>query len=117
KAANIPAMDFWQEFHGPNAGYILDLYDRYRQDPSSVDAATRAAFDQWQPPEDGTRPAPVAATSALETEKVMGAVNLATAIREYGHLAARIDPLDLANPPGDPSLYPSAHGITDADLR
>ena len=110
-------MDFWQEFHGPNAGYILDLYDRYRQDPSSVDAATRAAFDQWQPPEDGTRPAPVAATSALETEKVMGAVNLATAIREYGHLAAKIDPLDLANPPGDPSLYPSAHGITDADLR
>src|SRR5690606_13706422 len=31
--------------------------------------------------------------------------------------AAKIDPLDLANPPGDPSLYPSAHGITDADLR
>ena len=47
----------------------------------------------------------------------MAVVNLATAIREYGHLAARIDPLGLANPPGDPDLHPAAHGLTDDDLR
>ena len=43
--------------------------------------------------------------------------NLANAIREYGHLAAAIDPLGLADPPGDPALHPSAHGLSDADLR
>ena len=117
KPVNIFAMDFWREFHGPNAGYVLDLYDRYKNDPASVDATIRAAFDQWPPPADDTGIAPCTQASGLETEKVMGAVNLATAIREYGHLAARIDPLDLANPPGDPSLHPSAHGVTDDELR
>uniref|UniRef100_UPI0035B2E740 2-oxoglutarate dehydrogenase E1 component n=1 Tax=Promineifilum sp. TaxID=2664178 RepID=UPI0035B2E740 len=114
-------MDLWREFHGPNAGYVLDLYERYRQDPRSVDDATRVIFDGWRPvdaeqaaPE--TRPAPDSAPRPA-VEKIMGAVNLATAIREDGHLAARIDPLDLANPPGDPALHPSAHNITDDDLR
>ena len=22
--------DFWRRFHGPNAGYVLDLYERFR---------------------------------------------------------------------------------------
>lgn len=34
-----------QTFYGPNAGYVLELYERYRQNPASVDAATRAIFD------------------------------------------------------------------------
>ena len=110
-------MDFWHEFHGPNAGYILELYERYRANPDSVDAATRDAFDGWRPPVEPDGHIEPARTVAAETDKVMGVVNLATAIREYGHLAARIDPLGLANPPGDPSLHPSAHGITDADLH
>jgi len=114
-------MDLWQEFRGPNAGYVLDLYERFRNDPSSVDPATRALFERWSP--DGALPSPgqatigPAAATGPATEKVMGAVNLATAIREYGHLAAHIDPLDLANPPGDPALHPAAHGITDDDLH
>ena len=33
-------------FHGPNAGYVLDLYDRYLQDPTSVDPDTRATLDR-----------------------------------------------------------------------
>lgn len=107
-------MDFWQEFHGPNAGYVLELYDRYRADPASVEPDIRAAFERWSPPVDGLTPAPVIAGPAAD--KVMGAVNLANAIREYGHLAAKIDPLGLANPPGDPALHPSAHGLSDADL-
>ena len=37
-------MDDWRDFHGPNAGHILELYDRFRQNPESVDAATRAYF-------------------------------------------------------------------------
>ncbi|MDP9373033.1 MAG: hypothetical protein M3Q65_11415, partial [Chloroflexota bacterium] len=38
--------DRWQAFYGPNAGYALELYERYQQDPNSVDAATRAVFDR-----------------------------------------------------------------------
>lgn len=110
-------MDLWQEFHGPNAGYVLDLYERFCEDPTSVAPATRAFFERWSP--DGAAPQPerAAALAGPATDRVMGAVNLATAIREYGHLAARIDPLGLANPPGDPALHPSSHGISEDDLR
>ncbi|HRO92061.1 MAG TPA: 2-oxoglutarate dehydrogenase E1 component, partial [Promineifilum sp.] len=109
-------MDLWHEFHGPNAGYILELYDRYRRDPQSVDPATRAAFEKWQPPDITNGHVAAIQANTPEADKVMGAVNLATTIREYGHLAARIDPLGMSNPPGDPGLHPNAHGIDDADL-
>lgn len=115
-------MDLWQEFHGPNAAYILDLYERFRQDPTSVDPGAQALFQQWQP--NGDRPGRAATERrseasgvSISADKVMAVVNLATAIREYGHLAARIDPLGLANPPGDPALHTSAHALTDDDLR
>jgi 2-oxoglutarate dehydrogenase E1 component len=111
-------MNLWQDFHGPNAGYILELYERYRHDPDSVDAATRAYFEQWPPavaePPVAPRDRPAAPTPAVE--KIMGAVNLAQAIREYGHLAAQLDPLGTP-PPGDPSLSLAAHGLTEADLQ
>ena len=43
-------MSDWGEFGGVNQAYVLELYDRFRQDPSSVDAATRAAFERSGPP-------------------------------------------------------------------
>ena len=112
-------MDIWQEFHGPNAAYVLDLYERYQQDPHTVDEQTRQFFSQWTPPpEKRTTAVPdqVAAPSANAVQ-IMGAVNLARAIRDYGHLAARIDPLGLYNPPGDPALNASTYDISEADLR
>ena len=27
-------MTIWDDFHGPNAGYVLDLYERYQQTPT-----------------------------------------------------------------------------------
>ncbi len=110
-------MDLWHEFHGPNAGYVLELYDRFRANPNSVDPATRAAFERWQPPAEGQPAVPSGEIIVPEADKVMATVNLATTIREYGHLAAHIDPLGLADPPGDPALHPSDHGLTEADLR
>jgi 2-oxoglutarate dehydrogenase E1 component len=107
------ATDVWRDIHGLNAGYVVELYERYQQDPNAVDPATRAYFERWTPPVDGM----AASTYALHAvEKVMGVVNLAQAIREYGHLAAQLDPLG-SPPPGDPSLDPAAHGLSEEDLR
>jgi len=108
-------MDNWREFHGPNAGYVLELYERYQRDPDAIDAATRRFFEEWTPPVDGRIPAEV----SLKTDqigKVVGAVNLVQAIREFGFRAARLDPLGSA-PPGDPALSLEAHGLTVADLQ
>lgn len=107
-------MSLWRDFHGPNAGYILELYDHYRADPDSVDAATRAFFEGWTPPIDGAEPAIV--EPDLAVDEILGAVNLAQAIRSYGHLGARLDPLD-SPPPGDPELEPGTHGISAEILR
>ncbi len=99
--------------NGVNAAYLFDLYERYVADPSSVDEATRQYFADWQPSLED-QPAPSA--SAPDIAKIVGAVNYAQAIREYGHLGAQLDP--LGTPPiGDPSLDPATHGITDDDLK
>ena len=38
-----------EQFPGVNAGYVFELYDRYRQNPDSVDPATRKVFESWTP--------------------------------------------------------------------
>jgi 2-oxoglutarate dehydrogenase E1 component len=113
-------MSGWQEFTGLNRGYVLELYEKYRRDPSSVDPETRDLFDRWTPPavdEPAVAAVAAAAPSAAALEKVVGAVNLAESIRRYGHLAAQLDPLRGRPPIGDPSLLAETHGVTDDDLR
>jgi 2-oxoglutarate dehydrogenase E1 component len=123
-------MTLWQEFHGPNAGYILELYERYQQDPDAVDDETRRFFEQnghelyrlaqRDGVETATSAGSVQAASpadfALPFEKIMGAVNLAQAIRDYGHLDAQLDPLG-SDPPGEDALKLEYHKVTAADLR
>ncbi|NDJ55388.1 MAG: 2-oxoglutarate dehydrogenase E1 component [Chloroflexi bacterium] len=115
-------MSSQEEFHGPNVGYILELYERYRTSPESLDPDTRQFFQHWTPPElaPGSNGAAlvgeIAATSAVDTAKIVGAVSFAQAVRLFGHLGAHLDPLGSA-PIGDPELNPEAHGITWDDLR
>ncbi len=104
-------MDSWRDFQGPNQGYILELYDRYQKDPASVDPKTRAYFKQWTPPQDEQTAAP----AEHQIEEIVGAVNFAQAIREFGHLQARLDPLG-SEPRGDPALSLEAHGISEDTL-
>jgi len=112
-------------FHGPNAGYVLELYDRYQHDPASVDPATRAFFEQWTPPDDSSTATTLpidgvvavahGAEVPLDVAKIVGAARLIRYIRELGHLAAQIDPLG-SEPPGDPGLDPAIHSVTALDL-
>jgi len=116
-------------FHGPNAGYVLDLYDRYRQDPASVDPESRATFDRVDAaevaalaearPRTASSPIPVATTAPtgpiFDVSAVVGAASLAQAIRDYGHLDVQLDPLDTP-PHGAPELHPTFYGLTDAQL-
>lgn len=136
-------------FYGPNAGYVIELYERYRVDPASVDPAARALFSRWAPP--GTAPPPASpASNQAVSQRESGAAaddrstattgdrppvpetitrqefeawlrtagalsRLINGIREYGHLAARLDPLGQ-EPPGDPELDPATHAIQVSDL-
>ncbi len=75
-------MNKWDEFFGPNAGYALELYERYQQDPASLDASSRAFFDRNPPPPEVLARTPEARFgSGPDPAKVAAAFNLAQAIR------------------------------------
>lgn len=114
-----------ESFYGPNAGYVIELYERYKQDPASVDAASRAMFAAWsagasqdlpsgsqqRPPEqelERLRP-------AQDIAQIVAVSALAHAIRERGHLDAHLDPLG-SEPVGDPALATEAQGLREEDL-
>lgn len=103
-------------FTALNAGYVAELYERYRRDPLSVDPATRAIFQEWSPEEQVTAqpPAPAAVEGFL-LEKAIQAVKYASAIRSFGHLAASIYPVG-GRPLGDPALNLETYGLAESDL-
>ena len=107
-------------FYGPNAGYVLELYDRYAEDASSVDPEWQQFFASFDPgmleaAVTESRGAP-ATMAAPDLQKVIGAVQFATGIREYGHLAVQTDPLG-GPPPGAPEVEMATYGITEDDLK
>ncbi|HEY0997374.1 MAG TPA: 2-oxoglutarate dehydrogenase E1 component [Gemmatimonadaceae bacterium] len=99
-----------------NDGYIAELYEQFRRDPSSLDEGWRQFF-RFAESLGGV--AGGGATGVADGELLRtaaGAASLVAAIREHGHLAVPLDPLG-SNPPGAPELTPEFHGITEADLH
>jgi 2-oxoglutarate dehydrogenase E1 component len=100
------------EFYGPNLAYILELYDQYRKDPTTVDEATRKLFENWSPSEPKTGP-----TTTGNLLLLTGAANLAQAVRVYGYLSANLNPLQSAPLPANvPILTPEFHQLKEEDL-
>ena len=99
-----------RQFHGPNAGYVLDLYERFTRDPESVDPGWRAYFADFAPDLPASQ-APGGSTGE-DVERALGARALADAIRARGHSAARINPLAPPADP-DPALRPEYHGAQE----
>jgi 2-oxoglutarate dehydrogenase E1 component len=131
---------------GGNAAFIEDLYERWLADPGAVDAEWRSYFDGIRDKADNdvghsgaiarieaaqrngaTRPG---TTDGVQSQKQAGVLKLVTAYRARGHLAATLDPLDLAHTfgaeelatigllprPGAPDLELEFHGLSPADL-
>jgi 2-oxoglutarate dehydrogenase E1 component len=103
-------MNLEREFHGANLAYMLELQERYKKDPNSVDEATRKFFEQWEMDESAAAPL---AVSNLQT--VISTANVAQAIRAQGYLAADLNPLFKLT--GDPSLTLEYHNLREDDLR
>ena len=100
------------EFHGPNLGYILELYERYQENPNAVDEATRQLFAKWSPAD-----APSSRITGQNLLSLTGVANLAQAIRVYGYLSANLDPLEDAPAQVSNSLLtPEFHQIKAEDL-
>lgn len=103
-----------QAFYGPNLGYIIELYEQYVDDPTSVDAETRRYFDEFGAPE-AVQSTPVA-SEGFDLEKVVAATRLVNDIRALGHKAADIYP--LKDHPREHELFELQHyQLTEVDLE
>ena len=84
------------QFPGVNAGYVLELYEKYRQNPESVDPATRRIFEGWTPTESaapaGTPAAPVETLQAVSRHRQSRRVNPPLRPSCGAHRSARIHP-------------------------
>src|SRR6185437_15863708 len=122
---------------GANATYLAELYARYEEDPASLDPGWRAFFSSlddhrddiiagsrgpsWAP-SNGTALAPAAPRGALSqrealvaVQDTLGARQLIRAYRTRGHLAAKLDPLELVTRREHPELKPKTYGFTKTD--
>ncbi|KXG08878.1 2-oxoglutarate dehydrogenase E1 component [Anoxybacillus sp. P3H1B] len=114
----------WEKFHGPNLGYVMEMYEQYVQDPNLVDEELRSLFDRWGPPEladagryDNQKSITVdfyVSPSALE--KCVQAVKLAEHIRVFGHLDGKINPLETEEQRSKAQIDLQKFGLTKKDL-
>jgi 2-oxoglutarate dehydrogenase E1 component (EC 1.2.4.2) len=90
----------WGKFYGPNLGYVVEQYERYAKDPSSVDPELARLFERWGAPygsviregdKSGFQPG---LENGAELQKIFAAYRLAEEIRMHGHRFADLDPLD-----------------------
>lgn len=107
--------DSWHDLTDFNRGYAEELYGRYLEDPSQLDASTRQWFESHgAPPVDETStdstsasshanlsPAsaassiPVPGITSAEMKKIKAAQQWVRNIRDYGHLIAAVNPIQV----------------------
>ena len=90
-----PGTNIWQQFYGPNLGYVEEQYELYKEDPEAVDPSLRELFDRHGAPKwlDQSEPhegASAGGISTAEVKKVTSALKYIAAIRRHGHLDADI---------------------------
>ncbi|MFP4280014.1 MAG: 2-oxoglutarate dehydrogenase E1 component [Halochromatium sp.] len=124
-------------YHGSNAAFIEDLYERFLKDPDSIDLAWRKRFEAMHREAANEIPhGPVRenfqrlahesrnraqrrSLNRLEpaaAEKQTAVVRLINSYRYRGHQIATLDPLKLRQAPKVADLQPSYHGLEEADL-
>ncbi len=123
--------------YGGNAAFIEDLYERYLNDPESVDLAWRERFDSMRTDsvnevahgpvrqnflrlaQESRSRAHSRATERLEpaaAEKQSSVLRLINAYRYRGHQVANLDPIRLREPPMIADLDPAYHHLEAGDM-
>ncbi|MGG3643070.1 2-oxoglutarate dehydrogenase E1 component [Bacillus gobiensis] len=110
----------WDDFHGPNLGYVQELYDQYVNDPESLDSEFREMFDELGRPPSQIKKAEGSLAEGLQTlqnvQKIASVVKLAEDIRTYGHLNASVNPLRKTQE--KKVLFPLRdYGLTEEDVK
>ena len=105
-----------------NSSIYEQQYEKYLQNPNSVDRSWRTLFESWnedKPPQ--TEPVKEISVIYQTKEPKVGlpdirVYNLIQAYRTYGHLMARINPLQANEPIEPKELKLETHGLAKQDL-
>ncbi|QKS71170.1 2-oxoglutarate dehydrogenase E1 component [Paenalkalicoccus suaedae] len=95
---SISMTEGWDQFYGPNLGYMLEQYEKYQQD-EPVDDEIIAFFDMWGAYEEqAVNGSPALPVETQESSKetyytAISAMNLADFIRRNGHIMSDIVPV------------------------
>lgn len=109
---------YFNQFGGLNSGYVADLIDRYRQDPSSVPLEDRGLLGlppEAAPGHMATAAPAVTGAPGVDIRRLSRLLSYIEAVRAYGYRTASIDPLGLRSR-REPLLDPASHGVTESDL-
>ncbi|MDB6165169.1 MAG: sucA, partial [Lacunisphaera sp.] len=98
-----------------NAGLIEEYYQRWLDNPDSVDPTWRAFFQGFTMGSNGQAPSAVPSGAVIDASKQAGVYYLINAYRAIGHLQAHLDPLS-GPPPESPKLQLKHFKLGDADL-
>ncbi|WP_078412907.1 2-oxoglutarate dehydrogenase E1 component [Priestia abyssalis] len=114
----------WENFHGPNLGYVIEQYERYMNGADAVDPALKELFIQWGSPltsetnytQEAVNYVSVNPDHSVNIEKVLKVVKLLDNIRSHGHLAANMNPLE-AKAQEQHLFNPEKYGLSEDDLK
>lgn len=116
---------------GGNMAYVDALYEDYLANPASVSDDWQAVFKALPETKNGhdvshrtirdhfinQGDSPRARTQVVTDDKQSRVTDLMSAFRTNGHLAAKLDPLEMLPRDPVPSLNLSYHQLTEADLN
>lgn len=112
------AERFWEQFLGPNKGYLEEQYELYKENPDAVEPSIKEMFDLYGAPKWLGQPVQ-AVSEAQETDitKLTSAIKLVEAIRRFGHLEADIYPVGFKKSRKSELVDPETYGLTEEDLK
>ncbi len=100
-----------------NASLVEEYYQRWLDNPDSVDPTWRAFFQGFTLASDGKAvSATPAAGAVVDSVKQSGVYYLISTYRAIGHIQAHVNPLEVAPPPASPKLALATFRLSDADL-
>ncbi|MBB5173666.1 2-oxoglutarate dehydrogenase E1 component [Texcoconibacillus texcoconensis] len=115
--AEHPSSQF---FHGPNVGYLLEMYERYENDRESVPKDLQQYFDQYGAPDEGrshfgTTQRSNETNLFTLADILKKAIKLVDDIRIYGHQHAQLSYVKEREESIDFSLQ--NYGLSKSDLE
>ena len=111
----------WARFNGPNMGYLYDVYERYKENPEAIDPTLKALFDEnGAPPTENQIFVDLSDRNENRNEncnQIQSGMKLFDQIRNFGHLAANINPLEARSNVDLSFLQLDKYNLTKEELH